>query len=292
MEILNYPIKGNAQAAQTFTVPSIPCTKLLGITLYIIKDIGPSGSFGDVIVSIWNTGPDGKPSAPGMASAVVPAANIGSDPSNAAVDVVFATPPVLTAGQMYAVVVTSPTTGQSMNYKLLGQEPGGPTDYYNGGRYYHTADQSGDTWGQGSPWTDVRIGFCFGGCVPEPDAGDGCTYTQGYWKNHPEAWPVANLTLGSVTYTKAQLLSIFSQPVKGNGLVSLAHQLIAAKLNIANGADPSAVAATIAAADALIGSRVVPPVGSGSLAPSAASGLTYVLDQYNNGIIGPGHCLN
>ena len=120
--------------------------------------------------------------------------------------------------------------------------------------------------------------------------GQNCTYTQGYWKNHSSAWPVSSLTLGTVTYTKAQLLQILGQPVVGNGLISLAHQLIATKLNIAGGASPSTVASTVAAADALIGARVVPSVGSGSLAPSLTDGLTQVLDDYNNGITGPGHC--
>src|SRR5262245_44270594 len=43
-----------------------------------------------------------------------------------------------------------------------------------------------------------------------------CVFTQGYWKNHPDAWPVETLTLGTVTYTKDQLLSIFHTPVAGN----------------------------------------------------------------------------
>jgi hypothetical protein len=117
-----------------------------------------------------------------------------------------------------------------------------------------------------------------------------CTYTQGYWKNHPNNWPVSSLTLGTVVYTAAELMDILDEPVNGNGLISLAHQLIAAKLNIANGADPSAAAAAIASADAMIGSLVVPPIGSGYLDPSDTSALTQTLDDYNNGVIGPGHC--
>jgi hypothetical protein len=117
-----------------------------------------------------------------------------------------------------------------------------------------------------------------------------CTYTQGYWKNHPNAWPVTSLMLGSVLYTKAELLTILGTPVGGNGLISLAHQLIAAKLNIAQGADPSAAAAAIAAADLLIGGLVVPTIGSGYLDPADTSALTQTLDDYNNGVIGPGHC--
>jgi hypothetical protein len=117
-----------------------------------------------------------------------------------------------------------------------------------------------------------------------------CTYTWGYWRNHLELWPAGPYVLGTVVYTQAELVSIFDEPVAGNGLISLAHQLIAAKLNIAAGADPTAAAAAIAAADALIGSLVVPPVGSGYLAPSSTSSLTQTLDDYNNGVIGPGHC--
>lgn len=118
----------------------------------------------------------------------------------------------------------------------------------------------------------------------------GCTLTQGYWKNHPDAWPVGSLLLGSVSYTKAQLLTILKTPVKGNGLISLSHQLIAAKLNIASGASSASIASTIVSADALIGSKVVPPVGSGFLSPSSTSSLTSALDNYNSGITGPGHC--
>jgi len=117
-----------------------------------------------------------------------------------------------------------------------------------------------------------------------------CTFTQGYWKNHEENWPVASLTLGSVVYTKAQLLAILNQPAQGNGLLILAHQLIAAKLNIAYGADPTAAAAAIAAADAQIGALVIPPVGAGFLAPNTVNATANTLDDYNNGLIGPGHC--
>lgn len=123
-----------------------------------------------------------------------------------------------------------------------------------------------------------------------PDANN-CTFTQGYWKSHEEEWPVTSLTLGTVTYPQAQLLAILNRPAQGNGLVFLAHQLIAAKLNVARGASvPASVAQAIADADALIGGLVVPPVGSGYIAPNQASGLTQTLDQYNNGTVGPGHC--
>ena len=111
----------------------------------------------------------------------------------------------------------------------------------------------------------------------------GCVRGQGFWKNHPDQWPVTQLQLGNVTYTQQQLLSILHQPVRGNGLVLLAHQLIAAELNIAAGADASCIQQTIDQANALIGDLVVPPVGSGYLAPRDVSALADTLDQYNEG---------
>jgi hypothetical protein len=122
------------------------------------------------------------------------------------------------------------------------------------------------------------------------DVLEDCLRTQGYWKNHASAWPVTTLTLGTVSYTQAELLSILNTPAQGNGLIFLAHQLIATKLNIAAGASGAAISATVVAADALIGSLVIPPVGAGYLTPSSASGLTNTMDDYNNGELGSDPC--
>jgi hypothetical protein len=91
------------------------------------------------------------------------------------------------------------------------------------------------------------------------------------------------LQLGNVTYDQQQLLDILHESVRGNGLLILAHQLIAAKLNIAAGADPSCIKETIAAADALIGDLVIPPIGNGYLAPRDAAPLAGILGQFNEG---------
>jgi hypothetical protein len=120
--------------------------------------------------------------------------------------------------------------------------------------------------------------------------GSSCTYSQGYWRNHPNAWPVTSLTLGTVTYQAAELMAILDDPARGNGLVIVVHQLIAAKLNIANGADPSAVQQAITDADNMIGALVVPPIGNGYLPPGQTGDLTETLTEYNEGTIGPGHC--
>src|SRR6185436_6858286 len=73
------------------------------------------------------------------------------------------------------------------------------------------------------------------GSAQSPIDSSDCTLTQGYWKSHPKEWPVDTLTLGSVTYTKSQALAVFDQTVDSNGLISLAHQLMASKLNVAAG---------------------------------------------------------
>ena len=70
----------------------------------------------------------------------------------------------------------------------------------------------------------------------------------------------------------------------------LAQQVIAAKLNIANGADPTAVQQFVINADNMIGGLIVPPVGTGYLSPNQTSALTDTLTEYNEGTIGPGHC--
>jgi hypothetical protein len=99
---------------------------------------------------------------------------------------------------------------------------------------------------------------------------------------------VTQLQLGNRTYSQQELLSILRQPVRGNGLVSLAKQEIAAKLNIANGADRSCVAQTLADADALIGDLVIPPVGNGFLRPTV---YERTLSLYNGGSLCAPSCV-
>jgi hypothetical protein len=118
-----------------------------------------------------------------------------------------------------------------------------------------------------------------------------CPLPQGYWKNHPDAWPVNSLMLGSQTYNMTELLAILNSPAGGDASVILAVQLIAAKLNIANGSDPTPVSSTITDADSLFSGF------SGKLPyhvkPSSATGQMMVndantLDNYNNGLLTPG----
>jgi hypothetical protein len=113
--------------------------------------------------------------------------------------------------------------------------------------------------------------------------------TQGFWKTHPSAWPVKSLTIGGVSYSEQQLLDIFNTPPKGDASIILAHQLIAALLNTANGAVPSAaVTQSINDAQAWMAANrgdaggLPFGVSAGSAAGQQATALTNTLDNFNS----------
>lgn len=130
----------------------------------------------------------------------------------------------------------------------------------------------------------LTVNFCF----KKPPVGGGCSYTIGFWKTHPEAWPVDELTLGGVTYNQAELLDILNTQPRGDKTLILAHQLIGTKLNLANGADGTDLGDTIAEADAWLAANG--GVGSGEKKWNGGEPLKNTMDDYNNGLIGPGHC--
>lgn len=112
-----------------------------------------------------------------------------------------------------------------------------------------------------------------------------CPSGQGYWKNNP-TWPVVELTLGGQVYTQAELLIILNTPVQGDASLNLAHQLIAAKLNIASGAEATVATGLISQGDSLLSTFTgkLPY----AIQPSTNDGQTMVnlggvLDSYNNG---------
>jgi hypothetical protein len=111
------------------------------------------------------------------------------------VDATFATPISLVGGTTYAIVLTSPGTTQSAHYEI-----GVLSDSYADGQYFEKG--SGDPTWSGTA-TDAKMTLCFVPC-----SAGGCTLTQGFWKNHPNSWPVGSLSLGTTSYTEAQLISI------------------------------------------------------------------------------------
>jgi hypothetical protein len=133
------------------------------------------------------------------------------------------------------------------------------------------------------------IGVCPDGrpCPPPPEECPTCTCygstaTKGYWKNHPGAWPVTSLMIGGRMRNQAALLDMLS----GTGIDKfyiLASQLVAAKLNVANGAASGCIATTITQADAWVSQyESQRPIRGGS-AWNVGNPLASTLDLYNNG---------
>lgn len=139
---------------------------------------------------------------------------------------------------------------------------------------------------------------------PPPPPGPGCTYTAGYWANHTkyssakrdDGWdnimPDGEDTrffLSGKTY-----LQVLKTAPRGNAYYILSKQYVAAKLNTLNGASaPDEVKDALAKSKALF-QKYTPA----QIAAMRASNpvrkkfihYAFILDQYNNGKIGPGHC--
>jgi hypothetical protein len=110
------------------------------------------------------------------------------------------------------------------------------------------------------------------------------TGTPGYWKNHPDAWPVSSITVGGVIYTKAEAIEWLGKVGKDK-TTTMFSSLVPAMLNVMIGNDDSCVASTILAANDWM--ATYGPVGSEVKAASAAwvlgEPLHKLMDNYNNG---------
>ena len=118
-----------------------------------------------------------------------------------------------------------------------------------------------------------------------------CPRSQGFWKNHPASWPVSSLILGGEAYDQAESINLLRTPTRGDASLILAKQLIAAKLNIADGSDPSPVVSEVADADALYAAqsgKLPYDVRASTPTGQQMVGLAEVLDDYNNKLLTPG----
>lgn len=134
----------------------------------------------------------------------------------------------------------------------------------------------------------------------QPD--NSCTLTQGYWQTHSKYGPApyddtwALLEEDTPFYLSGQTYYqvIWTPPAGGNAYYILAPQYIAAGLNQLNGATvPEEVQTALTEAIALFG--LYTPADIGALAANDELkqqfiSLAELLDDYNNGSIGPGHC--
>lgn len=134
--------------------------------------------------------------------------------------------------------------------------------------------------------------------LPESVCGDrgsddpelGCTRDSTYWGGTSD-WPTSSLELGDAMYPYVELECLMQHPIKDDASVMLAKELIAAKLNVASGADDSEIADVVDAADAWLAS-VGGRLPLGMSAKDAVEGLIYatLLESWNSGVTGPGHC--
>ena len=141
----------------------------------------------------------------------------------------------------------------------------------------------------------------------------GCCYTQGYWKTHSaygpagpydETWDLQDGGDAEFFTTGYSWYEIFwMPPARGNAYIILAHQYMAAWLNINNvdplkAADPTLVADTMAQAKALLAFYAeelfitADDIEFSDNDRALAIELASYLDMYNNGMLpgGPPHC--
>ena len=124
--------------------------------------------------------------------------------------------------------------------------------------------------------TGIQI-YCAGG--------NGPVATQGYWMNHSSAWCVPSITIGGVTYNKANAITLMQHATNGDMTYQMFSQLVAAELNVnCLDSNQSCVSDVIQAADSFM---AVHNVGSGVRANSSdwqAIAWAYnTLYNYNQG---------
>jgi hypothetical protein len=125
------------------------------------------------------------------------------------------------------------------------------------------------------------------------------TGTPGFWKNHPQVWPVAGSqvlvgdwnhnwtcdpTETCLALTTEEALAALSTPPRGDVTWNLGRPLVAAWLNVSAGNDPTCVVDTINAATGwLLDHPLGSGIGGGDPGWREASVWAAVLDDYNNG---------
>jgi type VI secretion system secreted protein VgrG len=124
---------------------------------------------------------------------------------------------------------------------------------------------------------------------PDDFAPTGCTYSAEFWLWNPRDWPVGELELGGLDYSQEQALAILGAPVEADETFPLVQPLIAARLNVEQGANAAGVAGMIEAADEWLAAH---PPGSHPPKPDrlAAQDLAEQLEDFNEGQSGPPRC--
>lgn len=126
-----------------------------------------------------------------------------------------------------------------------------------------------------------------------------CTRTQGYWKNHAgigrapydNTWGLLPDGPQTPFFSSGRsYIQVLWTPPLGRAYFILAHAYMAAKLNLLKGTSSTPeVDAAMAWADGFFGTKS-PWTLLSRTERNAAVTNAEILDRYNNGLIGPGHC--
>ncbi len=125
-----------------------------------------------------------------------------------------------------------------------------------------------------------------------PPTYDGCTFTQGYWKNHGD-WPTGYSPSASFYKSGQTWQQVLNTPSSGGVYYQLATQYIAAKLSLASGATASPeVMQAIADAEAYFATST-PKTSLSKTQRATLIADAALLADFNNGTgqYGPAHCL-
>jgi hypothetical protein len=129
--------------------------------------------------------------------------------------------------------------------------------------------------------------------------GGGCTLTPGYWKTHSKYGPAPYDDLWAFIGEDTPFFLtgqswyqvLWTSPKGGNAYYILAHHYIAATLNILHGASSTEqVNEALAWAGENFFNTYTPSSKLSTKVRQQALGYADLLDQYNNGYVGPGHC--
>lgn len=134
--------------------------------------------------------------------------------------------------------------------------------------------------------TDAAADF-----TPEPELIKNCTFTIHFWKVYSGAWETNHIIFGERAYTKVQAIAILNIEDPGLATTRLMQQYITALLNTLKGADPTEVERTMERALEWL---VLHPPEIGLDQSESLEGeiLADALQDFNNGVTGPGHCVH
>lgn len=192
----------------------------------------------------------------------------------------------------WTIYITYIINGQTVEYKAITEENGHWEICGLPFGDYVVTEESREGWTQVLPLeenytvtllpTQIVLPLIFENEREKEPPGTG---TPGYWKNHPEAWPVDEITIGGMTYNVTEAIAEMDKPVKRDMTYAMFQALVAAKLNVLIGNDDSCIANTIDDADAWMAEH---PVGREVKAKDSAwqdggEALKDRLDVYNNG---------